>query len=70
MDGFVSFPHSQTTCAKLDALVETAQATNESLNSELSTVGFSKRPTVAEWLHAKQEANRRSLQNELMAWDR
>ena len=60
----------QDTCSQLGGMVEKAQSANSALDAELSAVGYSKRPTVAEWLHAKEEARRRSLQTQLLSWDR
>ena len=64
-----SSPLQEISCA-IEAGLQTARDENTKISALMADMGLSTRPTVAQWLQAKDKAKRTSLQSSLITWDR
>ncbi len=62
--------HTQEVGSAIDAGLVAAREENAKLSSLMAELGLSSRPTVAQWLTAKNKATKTSLQSTLIQWDR
>ena len=61
---------SQVVDHVLNEVLSSAKQQNQQFSSTMAEMGFSRRPTVAQWLEQKNVQKKQKMQDEMLQWDR